>query len=127
MSNVPNISDLINIPFEKIQCWGLVRIVQERFGNIVPDYTIPAEASMQIAAAYILEFNKWEKLDAPEPGCVIAMAIDPNYPGYIQHFGVCLGNTFIHTLQKLNSHISPMDHRFFAKKMKGFHRWKNEF
>lgn len=130
---VPNVSDLINIPFssdgrnpqENLSCWGLVIEVQRRFGNIIPDYTIPAEASMRIAATYALEVDQWRKLEIPEPGCVIAMAIDAYYPEYVQHFGVCLGDTFIHTLMKINSHIAPMNHRFYAGKMKGFYKWIN--
>jgi cell wall-associated NlpC family hydrolase len=128
---VPDITDLINIPFSSdgrdpkvsLSCWGLVMEVQRRFGNIIPDYKIPAEASSQIAAAFALDVSQWERLETPEVGCVIALAIDSNYPGYVQHFGVCLGDRFIHTLMKTNSHTVPMDHRFYARKIKGFYRW----
>lgn len=101
--------------------------VQRRFGNIVPDYAISAQASTQIAVAYECSKNNWITIPEPETGCVIAMAIDSRYPNYIQHFGVCLGKTFIHTLEKMNCIQSPMNHKFFAGKMKGFHIWKNEF
>lgn len=124
MSNIPDVSDLIGVPFEKMNCWQLVKIVQERFGNIVPDYTIAAEASAQINAAFNMDLNKWQLLRKPEPGCVIAMAIDPDYPGVIQHFGVCLGKMFIHTYSGANSCLTPMNHAFFARKMKGFGKWK---
>ena len=132
MIEIPDLSDLIGIPFSSrgrdpkvsLSCWGLVMVVQRRFGNIIPDYSIPAEATIQIAAAFSLDINQWEQIGIPVPGSVVAIACDANYPRHINHFGVCIGNGFIHTLEKFNSVVTPMDHRFFVKKMKGFYQWK---
>lgn len=128
-----DVYDLINIPFSEdgrdpkvsLSCWGLVMEVQRRFGRNVPDYKIKADQSAMIFTAYQMSRHEpWRPILKPEHGDVIAMAIDPNYPNYVQHFGVCMGDYFIHTLKKTNSILTPMNHMFFAKKMKGFYRWE---
>ncbi len=127
-----NINDLLGVPFDSngkdpkvsLNCWGLVMEVMRRHGHIVPDYNIPAELTAQIMLAYTEDKNQWQREPGPAEGIVVALAIDPHMPGYVQHFGVCLGKSlFIHTLEKTNVIVTKFEHRYFAPKIKGFHRW----
>lgn len=68
--------------------------------------------------------GRWTKLDTPEIGCAVAMALDSFHPDKVQHLGVYIGeNKFIHILEDIGVLTTRIDDRFFRRKIKGFYRW----
>ena len=128
------VRDLIGVPFVEggrdpktgLDCLGLVGIAARRFN---PDADVPLvcighDATVDVLELYSKERPRWERIDAPEPGCVVTMRIDPARPDLVQHLGVFVGGKYIlQTLRKMSSHLVRMDHPYFAKKIEGFYRW----
>ncbi|MEW5724400.1 MAG: NlpC/P60 family protein [Thermodesulfobacteriota bacterium] len=135
MASVSPIKDLVGIPFQNggrdpstgLDCWGLTRLVLARFGYEAPDYQASAFDSAGVSAAALAARcgGQWTEVQAPAPGVVVLMALDPYFPDAIQHFGVCLNDReFLQTLEKTGSIITRLDHPFFARRIKGFCEWK---
>jgi cell wall-associated NlpC family hydrolase len=133
---LPELRDLIGIPFLQngrnpaigLDCWGLCREVLKRFGLDVPDFPQAVYDAIEIDARFSGETRtgRWEKIDAPVPGCVVAMAIDPDLPQAITHLGVYIGaGRVLHTINKLNSSLFRTDDRFWGRKIRGYYRWAN--
>jgi cell wall-associated NlpC family hydrolase len=129
---LPDLSGLIGIPFLDqgrdpavgLDCWGMFMEVQRRFGNHVPDFRIPCKATPQIGEIVSSELGKWERIEEPEAGCAVLMAISPEMPDVVQHFGVYIGNgKFLHTLEKTGAIVSRVGDAFWSKKIRGFYRW----
>ena len=130
----PDLRDLIGIPFVQdgrdpatgLDCWGLCREALRRYGQEVPDFPQAVYDALEIHSAFAQEdlSGRWEKLPEPEPGCVVAMAIDPDLPEAITHLGVYVGGgRVLHTIQKLNSSLFRLDDRFWGGKIRGYYRW----
>ena len=131
---MPDLRDLIGIPFLQngrdpavgLDCWGLCREALRRFGRDVPDFPHAVYDALEIDAQAATEARtgRWERIDQPEPGCVAAMAVDPDLPGAITHLGVYIGGgRILHTIQKLNSSLFRLDDRFWGRKIRGYYRW----
>lgn len=129
-----DVSDLIGIPFVDggrdpkvgLDCWGLFMIVMSRLGQTVPDYKISCFDSTEIgkAARYALA-TQWLKTDQPGPGVGVALEMDPDRQGCIQHFGVGISKyKFAHTLRKTGCILSRTDDRYWLQKIKGYYQWK---
>ena len=100
--------------------------VMRRYGYNVGDTDVAVYATEVVAAAIAGEIKNghWLALDAPEPGCAVAMALDTNAPQRVQHLGVYLGGQrFIHILQKRGVLVSRIDDRVFSGKIRGYYRW----
>lgn len=70
--------------------------------------------------------GKWERLEKPEPGCVVVLGLDPLQPDVAQHLGVYVGGgDFIHILKKQGVVRTSIKHRYFSNKILGYWRWKN--
>ena len=132
--DLPNISDLIGIPFLNLgrdpkiglDCYGLFMEVNKRFGQIVTNKNIACEdivtASIEVPEDIA---NYWSKVEIPEPGDAVAMSLNPIFPGVVQHFGVYLGDSrYIHTLKKVGVIISKINDPAWEKRIRGFYRWK---
>ncbi len=73
--------DLIGTPFidggrdkgAGLDCWGLAREMFHRQGIDVPDYRISAMRTAEIAREMTAEEMDWERLDAPEEGCLVLL------------------------------------------------------
>ncbi|MDQ5985865.1 MAG: hypothetical protein CSYNP_01582 [Syntrophus sp. SKADARSKE-3] len=126
MQTHPNVSDLIGTPFSKMKCWDLVVEVERRFGNSVPSFDVKGSLDASLIAGIVGQqesCGRWERIERPEPGCIVAMSLEPEYPDAIQHFGVYLRRNFIHSSRKQNVVITPIDHPFYAKKIRGYFKW----
>jgi cell wall-associated NlpC family hydrolase len=123
--------DLIGVPFvdggrtlNGADCWGLARLALKRFGYEVPDFTVSCFNSAAINGIYEAEKERWRCVEEPEPGCVVAMRIDPRVPDAVQHIGVYLGNgRFLHTLKKRESHLVRLDDPYWKGRIAGFYKW----
>jgi cell wall-associated NlpC family hydrolase len=82
-----------------------------------------AEASyacMQRAVA----FRMWYRVDVPELGDVVAMALEPEAPEAVGHAGVYLEEgRFLHTLVGHECCIARIDDHFYKNKIRGYYRW----
>lgn len=97
-----------------------------RYGYRVGDAYAADYAAASVAAAIgeQRDTGRWLPLDAPEEGCAVLLALDPERPDLPQHLGVCIGGgNFIHILEKRGVVVSALSDRFFAGKIRGFYRW----
>lgn len=136
--SVPNISDLIGVPFldsgrdpnRGLDCWGLVMEVYRRVGVELPDYgkSVPsayASGSSDVAARNAEATGRWLKVDTPSACDLVAMRTDRRVPTAINHFGVCIGRgRFLHTIKPRNAHIARLDAIEWANRVVGFYRWQ---
>jgi len=126
---------LIGIPFvdggrtieEGLDCFGLFILANKEYGKDIPDFKISCYDSPKIAFQAMMEIQAhWEKIEQPEEGCGVAFAIDPTYPGLVQHFGIYIGdNRVLHTIKKAESSTIRIDHPYWKNKIVGYYRWKN--
>ena len=109
-----------------LDCQGLFLEAMRAFGNEVED-TDTAEYATEVVAGLIseaIENGKWEKIDAPEEGCAVAIALDSIALDKTDHLGVFIGeNKFIHILEKRGVVTNRIDDKFFRNKIRGFYRW----
>ena len=131
-SVLPDLSGLIGIPFVDggrdpltgLDCWGLFMEVQKRFGVEVPDFKICCHQTGSIDGAFLGAIGRWRRTEKPTPGCGVALAIDPNFPDTVQHFGVYIGGEkFLHTLEKTGAILTSVHHEFWKNKLRGFYEW----
>lgn len=124
--------DLIGIPFQDggrdpavgLDCWGLVMAAMRKRGKEVPDFKVSCWAVEEIEGIFTIAVRDWEPIDGPEEGAVVAIAQDPERPGTVQHFGVCIGDgRFLHAMEKIKSCAPRLDHPFWKNKIRGFYRW----
>ena len=128
-----NVHDLMGTPFvpggrqvgKGLDCWGLYIEVMKRFGITVPDFKISCFASDLINQEK-LEVTKRMMIpvDSPVPGDGVAMAIHPEAPDMVQHFGVMVDNRrYIHTLEKAGVLLTRIDAFYWRSKIRGYYRW----
>ncbi len=126
-------NDLLNVPFVDsgreiktgLDCYGLFLIVQKRLGNELPDYNISCSDVNSIYHKFIAVLSKWQKVENPDLGDGVALAINLHYPNIIQHFGVCVNKRqFIHTTKKTGVIVSRIDDMCWSNYIKGYYRWK---
>jgi len=113
-------------PKTGLDCWGLVMVVMQRFGNRVPDFKISCFDSAAAFARFGCEekSGNWRRFAGPAPGRLVVMAIDPWRPAFVQHYGVCLDKRhFIHILEKTKVIRSKLKHSYFSNKIAGYYEW----
>lgn len=141
--------DLFNGKYERggktpgtYDCRSLFIEVMHRLGNDIRISDVEHVAVEQVAASLAnneypytnadsrvidreIQSGKWEKLDVPERGCAVCIALDAAKPDLVQHLGVYIGNNkFIHILQDRNVSVTDINDRFFRRKIRGYYRWK---
>ena len=85
-------SKLLGVPYKKggrdlsgLDCIGLVLLLNKENGINMPDYITPNEDNM--IYQLVMEGKELvEKLDEPEPGCIVLFRIRPMY----FHMGIVL-------------------------------------
>lgn len=129
-----NVHDLMDTPFvaggrevgKGLDCWGLYIEVMKRFGVQVPDFKISCFAADLINLEKIAVTKQMmEPVENPIPGDGVAMAIHPEAPDMVQHFGVMIDKRrFIHTLEKIGPMLTRTNGYWWKDKIRGFYRWK---
>ena len=111
-------------PATGLDCWGLFMAAARIFGHEVRDFKISCFKTPQIYMAAINEAqSRWTPVALPMAGDAVTMALDPDFPGFIQHFGVMVdAGRFLHTLQKTGAILTPTNHPFFKGKITGYLR-----
>lgn len=121
--------DLVGIPFKcggrdtiALDCYGLAMLLYERLGIKLPEFG--ASEDFSIISQLIKEGEVYfEKLEKPEPFCLVAFVIrNP----YVSHIGIVLEdcNYFIHTMAKRSTAIERLDDLSWSHRIKGFYKWK---
>jgi len=128
------LSDLIGVPFvdggrdlSGMDCYGLARETMRRFGYEVPDITVSAFDTLGIHAIYEGQRARWawRQIEAPEPGDLAVMCLDPKETQAVQHVGVYVGSgRVLHTLKKKQSHLIRIDDPFWSRKIRAWYRWQ---
>ena len=109
-----------------LDCQGLLLKVMSLYGYDVKDTDIASYATEAVASVISdeLQSGKWQKIDVPEEGCVVVIALDSMAPEKAQHLGVYLGEgKFIHILEKRGVVTNRIDDRFFRQKIRGYFLW----
>lgn len=124
-------------------CKSLFVEVMNRYGHPIKTPDIEVLAIEQVLAAEArgeyayteidanmiqseIASGRWEKIDQPEEGCAVVIALDPAKPNLVQHLGVYIGdNKFIHILKNTGVITTRLDDRFFQRKIRGYYKWKN--
>lgn len=112
--------------FDGANCYGLVRLFyREHLGIDIPDLRVHSDHSNRVWATYLKEISeRWDRVEEPQFGDVVAMAQDISHPRIVQHVGVYIGDgKVLHTLNKINSHIVSLES--VAYSVKGYHRWRS--
>lgn len=120
--------DLIGIPFvdggrdkSGLDCWGLVRIAFARQGIHVDDYDIAAVKAQDIAKTMAAQENSWQKLGAPEIGCLVLLRLTPGL--WANHVGVYIGDgKFLHAYLATGVCIDRLRH--WQARIVGFYKPK---
>ena len=127
------VKDLIGVPFVSrgrdprtgLDCWGLVMEVGRRFGKQIPDFYVDAHDSAQIGVIKSFVEREWLKVERPEPGAVVGIALDRlNMPDITQHYGICLDRRrFVQCLEGSGVVVTDFSHRFFKNIITGYYQW----
>lgn len=129
MCSRPDLTDLVGVPFvagggtpSGCDCWGLVRQVLARYGEALPDYREGALSAAQAGCAVDAARGAWQRIPAPEEPCLVLFS-SPDLPGVCNHVGAYIGDgRVLHTISKCGSHIVPLSHPYWARRVEGFYR-----
>jgi cell wall-associated NlpC family hydrolase len=125
-------SDLVGIRFSDrgrdpsvgVDCWGLIMLAMKKNSIDIQDFRVSCYSTVDIHGEFSLAVGGWTKTDTMEEGDVVAMAIDPNYPDVVQHFGYAVDDTrILHTMAKMGSVIMRINHPFIKHRIRGYYRW----
>lgn len=124
-------SDLIGKDFqyggrgpEKYDCYGLAIEVCRRANITIPDeISRTDETEKHNAIEDAKASGKWERIELPQPFCIVAIRIRPPY---VSHLGVVLENCrdFIHTGERRRVTIEKLDSPFWNRRIEGYYKWK---
>lgn len=125
----------IGIPFKDkgrdikgCDCYGLVMLYYKNEFNIdIPDTNIIPNQTGSIMRNFLNEIEKhWIKIDKPEKGCVVAMAMHEDHPKLVTHFALALDEkTILHSVRERGSHKMSIDNMQIKSFIKGFYKWQN--
>lgn len=109
-----------------VDCWGLVKLVyREQLRIELPDFDIRSNDSQAIADQVSLQLPRWDKLERPEPGAVVAIRLDQaRHPRIVTHVGLCVdGGYFLHALERTGTVLTRVTHPYWRGLVEGFYRW----
>ena len=122
--------DLIGKPFspggrgpDNYDCYGLVKELYRRSGIELPEYAYDSPDNFSLIHRLINgDKDLFERLEKPEPYCLVLFTIQPPY---ISHIGVVLEDchTFIHASEKVGF-SRKLDHPAGAQ-IRGFQMENN--
>lgn len=122
-------NDLIGIPFKVhgrdlngLDCYGLVKLIEERKGNIIPEYAYSDTEKTFVHKLINDNMPIVTELEKPEPLCTVTFSIRQPW---IHHIGIVLYNTnyFIHAMRKRYVVIERLD--TWKNKIRGYYTWNH--
>lgn len=114
--------------FNGCDCYGLLMLYyKNELGIEISDTNITADQPRRIFASYLKEVSEhWIEIDKPEKHCGIAMCLNENHPKLVTHFAVMIDEKrVLHTINKCDSMIMPLDDIRIKPFIKGFYRWQH--
>lgn len=113
-------------------CWQLCREIYRRLGRELPEFQYVVEDIAKDGKFSYENVNQkiesakpmFEKLDKPEPYCLVSFFIRPRYTS---HVGVVLEDCihFIHIMEKSSVTIERLDAPEWERRITGFWRYNN--
>lgn len=115
----------IGIPFHKLDCFNLTKLIfEENFNIAILDTNIKHYESDLINQSYLREVDKWVKVDEPLEGCIMAIRLDSNYPNLVTHFAYCINDKYmIHTTEKTGCIVENISK--YYRLSSGFYRHRD--
>ena len=115
----------IGLPFEKYDCFNLVKLIYKEVHNKdILDTNIKHYESEKINNQYEDESLNWLKVDEAKEGDIVAIRLDSNIPKIVTHFGVMINDKqMIHTTEKTNCVVENISK--YYKLVAGFYRNKD--
>ncbi|WP_345993769.1 hypothetical protein [Sulfurimonas sp. HSL-1716] len=113
--------------FTGADCYGVLVLWYEHILGInIPDVAVDTSDVRGSFTQYLHEISsRWERIDAPEPNCAVAMAMNEEHPKLVTHFGVMIDyKTMLHSHRGAHSHIVKVDSPLVKNIIKGFYRWR---
>ena len=127
-----NTNKYIGIPFvdggrdeSGADCWGLTKILYlDLFGVELPDYTVSAMDTLSVIDSMERDKKLWHKIERPEIGSLVTMAIHPKHQHMTNHVGVYVGKgMFIHTQARTGCILTKLNDLAYSPRITGFFRW----
>lgn len=115
----------IGLPFEKYDCFNLVKLIYKEVHNKqILDTNVKHYESDLINQSYLGEVDNWVEVKEPLEGDIVAIRLDSNYPHLVTHFGVMINDKqMIHTTEKTNCVVENITK--YYKLVAGFYRHKD--
>lgn len=108
--------DLIGRPFSEIKCWDLVRIIYDRLGKPLPDYTEMLDGGT-VCSTLVEEIDTLEKY--------AICTFDLQGTGTISHVGIYMGgNRLLHATE--GSGVCVERFARYASRLKAIYRRKDD-
>ena len=108
---------------QSLNCYELVKYFYQKNMDIdLPNYGEFSEDKSQTDKIIKENSKSWIKLEKPEPYCVVVF-YSP-FP-YVAHMGIVLEDCkrFLHTIQKKNTCIETLNHRYWVNQIAGYYKW----
>ena len=122
------IQDLIGKEFkyfgrgpDYFDCWGLVVECSKRAGIFLPEYRTYIDTMLRSNYITVCK-NHFEKLDSPEPYCVVTFKLHRNL---ITHCGFVLEDkkSFIHIMRKRKVSVEKLDSKVWQTTCDGYYKF----
>ena len=106
-------------------CWGLCLEVARRLDRQLPEYDTPETTGERNALIVTEKDSRFERLDKPEPWCLVIFRIFEDNGDERWHVGTVLGGCrrFIHVGGRLRVCITSISHPFWDLFLEGFYRY----
>lgn len=123
--------DLLGKPFQLgargprfYDCWGLCLEMGKRAGIDYPADFTPEETEKQSEAICDKRDSDFDKLDEPEPFCIVTFTITPPF---VDHCGIVLPDCkhFLHIMHNHSVAVQRLDHRILAKRIDGYYKLRD--
>lgn len=133
--SIINTTKFLGIPFvnkgrslEGCDCWGLVQMIFREHGVEVPEYGINCDCRdwKEIHSHIEKARKQWNRIDKPKVPCLVVLrSVNVNAPiSFTDHVAVFVGEgKMMHTIEKLGSHITKINHPLWNRKIEGFYEF----
>lgn len=121
------LNDLIGKPFgdkgrgpDYYDCYGLTMEIYRRFGKSIPNYSISAEACVEITSAIqtAKQNDVWKKLDSLQIPCIVLIKANIQFT---QHFGVVINRMQFMHIRNYGVCVERLDSPLWKRKIEGFY------
>lgn len=119
------INDYIGTPFEKLDCYALVReIYKTEHGISLLDPSLKYNDNVRIYHRFSYEVSKnWQRCQAKK-GAVVAIRYNMEHPKFVTHFGYCINEfNLIHTTKETGAIVEKLSN--IQNLIEGFYEYNH--